>query len=69
LAVPPPPVPQFVTPSTFTLNVTPAELDVIGAGLQDQPFKVAAPLLQKLRNEVEPQMRPAAAAASPDKKP
>ena len=39
----------------FTIKLTGPELDVIGKGLGTQPFNDAAPLLQKLREQVAAQ--------------
>jgi hypothetical protein len=42
-------------PTEYTIKLTPAELDTIGKGLGDVPFKEAAPLLQKLREQIAAQ--------------
>lgn len=47
------PVP--VPPQEFTIKLTGPELDVIGKGLGTQPFNDVAPLLQKLREQVQAQ--------------
>ena len=39
----------------FNLTVTDQEVNLIGAGLQELPFKVAAPLIQKLQQQVSTQ--------------
>jgi hypothetical protein len=39
----------------FTIKLTGPELDIIGKGLGTQPFNDAAPLLQKLREQVTAQ--------------
>jgi hypothetical protein len=39
----------------FTVKLTGPELDIIGKGLGTQPFNDAAPLLQKLREQVTAQ--------------
>ena len=39
-------------PSEYTIKLTPAELDVIGNGLGSIAFKDAAPLINKLREQV-----------------
>lgn len=46
-------------PTELTFKVTPAEIDVIAKGLETQPFKDVAPLLQKLRQQfTEQQAKP-----------
>jgi len=46
----------------FTIKLSGPELDTIGKGLGTQPFNEAAPLLQKLREQVaaqQPKQEPA----------
>ncbi len=46
----------------FTIKLSGPELDIIGKGLGTQPFNDAAPLLQKLREQVaaqQPKQEPA----------
>lgn len=43
----------------FTITVTAQELDTIGNGLGGMPFKDAAPLINKLREQVIAQTKPA----------
>lgn len=44
----------------FTLTgLTEQDVNIIGAGLQELPFKVAAPLIQKLQQQVTEQSQPA----------
>jgi hypothetical protein len=47
----------------FTITVTAQELDTIGNGLGNMPFKDAAPLINKLREQVIAQTK------KPDDKP
>ncbi len=44
-----------VSAQEFTIKLNGAELDVIGKGLGTQPFNDVAPLLQKLREQVQAQ--------------
>lgn len=54
--------PQQPTPSTvYTITITAQELDTIGNGLGSMPFKDAAPLINKLREQVMAQNKPAEA--------
>jgi len=39
----------------YTVKLTGQELDLIGEGLGTQPFKVVAPLLQKMREQIAEQ--------------
>lgn len=41
----------------FTIKLTGPELDIIGRGLGEVPFKDAAPILQKLREQVAAQQQ------------
>jgi hypothetical protein len=43
-------------PKQFNLTVTPEELQVIGAALEELPFKKSAPLMNKLNTQVQSQM-------------
>ena len=45
-------------PATFTLTVTPAELQTIGKALGTQPYEVVAPILLKLQTQVVEQQKP-----------
>ncbi len=59
-----------VSAQDFTIKLTGAELDVIGKGLGTQPFNDVAPLLQKLREQVQaqqpkPEQKPANEAPKP----
>lgn len=47
----------------YTIKLTGQELDLIGEGLGTQPFKLVAPLLQKLREQVAAQQ-----ASKPEEK-
>lgn len=50
---------QAPTPTVnFTITVTAQELDTIGNGLGGMPFKDAAPLINKLREQVIAQTKP-----------
>lgn len=42
----------------FTIQVTKEELDVIAVGLSEVAWKLANPLLVKLKNQVDAQTRP-----------
>lgn len=42
----------------FTLHVTEAEVNLIGQVLQEAPFKIVAPLIQKLQQQVNEQNAP-----------
>lgn len=44
----------------FDLKVTQEELQIIGKALDERPFKEAAPLIQKLNQQIQTQMRPVA---------
>ena len=39
-------------PSSYTLTISPQELELISAGLGTQPFKDVLPLMNKLRQQV-----------------
>lgn len=54
-------------PASFTLTVTPAELQVIGKGLGTQPYESTAPLMAKLQAQVLEQQKPKDAKAEPAK--
>ncbi len=41
----------------FTVKLTGPELDIVGKGLGTQPFNDAAPILQKLRDQVVAQQK------------
>ena len=43
---------QSPTPTEYNLKLSPAELDIVGKALGTQPFNDAAPLLNKLRQQV-----------------
>jgi hypothetical protein len=45
----------------YTVKLTAAELDVVGEALGSQPYKLAAPLINKLRQQVIEQQQKAAA--------
>ena len=47
--------PAYAQTPEFTIKLTGPELDIIGKGLGTQPFNEAAPLLQKLREQVTAQ--------------
>lgn len=49
---------------TFTLTVTAGELGVIGMGLDQVPYRLAAPVITKLQAQIAEQEKPA-----PEKKP
>ena len=50
--------PQPAPAVNFTITVTAQELDTIGNGLGTIPFKDAAPLINKLREQVIAQTKP-----------
>lgn len=58
----PAPAPQQ---PTFTVTVTAQELDAIGNALGKAPFEVAAPIIQKLREQVIAQSK---SVDNPEKK-
>jgi hypothetical protein len=43
---------QQPLPDKYNITLTPQELDLIGNGLGSMPFKDAAPLINKLREQV-----------------
>lgn len=45
-------------PASFTLTVTPADLQVIGKGLGSQPYDAVAPLMAKLQAQIIEQQKP-----------
>ena len=45
-------------PTSFTLTVTPAEIQIIGKGLGSQPYETVAPLMAKLQAQVVEQQKP-----------
>lgn len=45
---------------TFKLTVTSEDLQIIGTALDDLPFKKAAPLIQKLNQQIQMQTTPPA---------
>lgn len=55
-------------PKQLTFTVTPEELQVIGAALEDAPFKKAAPIIQKLQQQVQQQLKPEAKPKPEEKK-
>ena len=50
---------QQLPTQEYTIKLTAQQLDVIGAGLGDQPFNKAAPLINKLRQQVIEQQQAA----------
>lgn len=64
--------PALAQPATYTLTLTPQEVDYLGALLGKEPLKDAMPLYQKLQQQVRDQQAKAAepkhhAPASPPK--
>ena len=49
----PAPTPQG--PTSYTLTLTPAEIDIVGTGLQEMPFKTASPLIQRILQQIQAQ--------------
>ena len=47
----------------FTITVTDREAQIIGAGLDELPYKIAAPLLAKLQAQITEQVKAHEAAA------
>ncbi len=45
-------------PKQFNLTVTMEDLQVIGNALDDLPFKKAAPIIQKLNQQIQAQQTP-----------
>ena len=61
---------QNTQPTEYNLKLSPAELDIVGKALGTQPFNDAAPLLNKLRQQVvdqspKPEAKPEAKADAP----
>lgn len=52
----------------LTLKVTPAEVDTIGKGLGKLPFDEVAAIIQKLRNQIVEQQKPAEAPKAEEPK-
>lgn len=52
---------------TFS-NITPADVELIDAGLQTQPFGKVAPLMNKLREQVVQQQQKPVEKSNEDKK-
>jgi hypothetical protein len=52
------PVQQPPLPQEFNLKLTPDEVTIVGKGLEERPFKEAAPLMQKLREQIMQQQKP-----------
>lgn len=52
----------------YTIKLTAQDLDVIGAGLGDQPFNKAAPLINKLKQQVMEQQQAKEAPKVEEKK-
>lgn len=57
---------QAQQPEVFTLTVTGQEVSLIGQALGDQPYKTAAPLINKLNEQIAKQISEAAKAKSPE---
>lgn len=51
--------------ANWTLTLSDAELQVVATALQDQPYKVSAPLLNKIQSEIATQNLPAPKAVDP----
>lgn len=51
----------------YTITVHPNELDLIGAGLREMPYKVSAPLLEKLKLQAAQQEHEAAQRAADER--
>ena len=50
--------------NTFTITLTEADLQVINAGLQELPMRIAAPLVVKINGQLQTAMQPKSAPAS-----
>lgn len=49
---------------TYTLALTQEQLSVIAAGLQELPFKLAAPIVAEINKQISTQMQPQAVEAA-----
>jgi hypothetical protein len=47
---------------TYTLTLTQEQIQVIAAGLENLPFKVAAPVINDLQRQIADQRKPQAVA-------
>lgn len=56
---------QQPSPQEFTLKLSASELDIVGKALEEIPFKTAAPLMQKLRQQIMEQQTPPKPVAAP----
>lgn len=56
---------QAPSPANYSLEVSPAEADQIGAALAERPFKDVAQLMGKLQGQVQSQQAAARKAAEP----
>jgi hypothetical protein len=52
-------------PASFTLTVTPSDLQAIGKALGTQPYETVAPLMAKLQAQVVEQSKAKAAPVGP----
>lgn len=52
----------------FMLEITAADLQIIGAALEQLPFKSSAPVIQRLNEQLKKQAEPAQPAAPAKKK-
>ena len=43
---------------TYSLTLTAPEVDIIGKSLVEQPYKIVAPVFDKLKKQVEDQNKP-----------
>jgi hypothetical protein len=56
-------------PETYTLNMTPAEVNAVGIALMQRPYSEVAELMNKLNDQVKKQNDAAGAKAEPAKPP
>ena len=60
---------QSTAPTEYSLKLLPAEVDIVGRALGTQPFNDAAPLINKIRQQViEQQPKPVEPVKEPEKK-
>jgi hypothetical protein len=51
--------------TTFTFTFTPQQLQVLNAALGEMPFRVAAPLIQHINEEIQRQHNPVPQSPQP----
>lgn len=58
-------VAQTLTPTEYTLTVSPEELNAIGRGIDELPARIANPLSQKLLGQIQAQNKAREEAQKP----